>query len=602
MLTMLDKIKLNDLIKTNEKIDLSDIKQCVAKKFDGKEVLLFYIQSIKNKNYSITQKTSFKYFTIMALLLEYLLFFKTRFTEGEKEMMISFLKELENACDYNVDNNVNELLRYLEKFEVVSENKCDMPLLEEKKEDKITEKQAKKNEAIIKKQEQKLLETQEALKVLRNKLTESQKKQNALEKEKDAVQRMLKIESQINASLTQQNECLVVENNEMKGQKQKIDDLDKKLQEKNLKLEESEIQKKILNSQNEALRIAVSQNDAIFQNLEKLTHEKLVVPGENRIRFPKEDANEIYNFLFQEVSLNEIRNYCRTKGKFYSLDDLSLLIRDFQKHYQISSQLNLPVTYKLSSALFESDKIIKINSNPPSFFKALFVSDFHLRILYNERLKSLDKIYNYCVQNNITSMINLGDFFDFDRTTSYLWFEEFVKMFLEKYPRNEALSQYILGGNHDEIKIGKEKTANILDIISKERSDIFYMGSTHAFLNFGNDFIGLHHIPKRLLFTEGKSSNMIQERLNVYYENVNGKLPHPILDILGHFHKDYQDLENGLLSLPSLFQDRFQNGFYEIEFYLNEKNEIEYIIFKPFIINHGIISQKDEIFQRVLKK
>ena len=113
----------------------------------------------------------------------------------------------------------------------------------------------------------------------------------------------------------------------------------------------------------------------------------------------------------------------------------------------------------------------------------------------------------------------------------------------------------------------------------------------------GSSLIGLHHPDKRLQAGNLDISTSIFAKeycRNFSYET--------FLECFGHFHIDHIHSSQNILCVPSLFKDRVCNGFYEIDFYTNEENEVADVIFKPFIIKEETIYQKDEIKRKIARK
>lgn len=196
-------------------------------------------------------------------------------------------------------------------------------------------------------------------------------------------------------------------------------------------------------------------------------------------------------------------------------------------------------------------------------------------------IKEYEKCYQYCVDNNISYMLNLGDFFDVSKRANSVE-EEYYKVlkqveYATKYiPSVDGIHQLILGGNHEEnfLPLG----INVLDLLSKQRPDIINLGYRYANINVGNNqLIMLHHLANRAA-DDVKIPTNIVTFVNEYYKKNAINTNNVCFKLFAHFHLNSIDSVNRLASIPSLTKDRFKNGAHHIKIYFDENGNIDNIL------------------------
>ena len=139
-------------------------------------------------------------------------------------------------------------------------------------------------------------------------------------------------------------------------------------------------------------------------------------------------------------------------------------------------------TYELQEAYFPTDQVFTLENH--GVLKLIFVSDYHLRKIDKMQENQIDNPYNYCHQNNIRTVINLGDFYSFwDKKPTFSEVENILDDTIKNYPKDDERQQGILIGNHDRPFIGGKRTLDLMETLSKERSDLISLGWQHAHLN-----------------------------------------------------------------------------------------------------------------------
>ncbi len=157
-------------------------------------------------------------------------------------------------------------------------------------------------------------------------------------------------------------------------------------------------------------------------------------------------------------------------------------------------------------------------------FNALVVSDLHFGNKL-ERLDLINRIYNYCIKNNINIIFCCGDIIDgtFSRG------EQRIKnvysqllYFIRNYPFDKNILTFAVGGDHDLSSL-KRQGLDMVEGIKNYRHDIVIQNYNNGFVNIKNEKILLNH-PTR--------------------NNLHKQLGDATIVFKGHFHR-YQTIYNG---------------------------------------------------------
>lgn len=201
---------------------------------------------------------------------------------------------------------------------------------------------------------------------------------------------------------------------------------------------------------------------------------------------------------------------------------------------------NGDIKYSIKNPFFTpKENLVKIEiDNDITNFKMLIMSDLHLGHI-NDNLEALYKSFEYCIKEDIHTIINLGDFFngvyesDIKNIKHSNSFEQ-IKYVLNNYPYVENILTYLCLGNHD-AKIWFEDGLDIKEILLDRRHDIIPIGYGRGKIDILNSLIYLTHPIEKIKITstgETVSNNII---------------------LRGHSHKFKIDTGNNLtINVPSL--------------------------------------------------
>ena len=280
---------------------------------------------------------------------------------------------------------------------------------------------------------------------------------------------------------------------------------------------------------------------------------------------------QIINLLKQGYSFEEIQGELHiTNQELYLF--LSSINMDIAKHYNhIKFYDNGKRGY--SNTLINESGVITYKDS--DYYRAVIISDTHLGST-KENIGLINKVYDYCLQNNIHNIFHLGDLVD--GTSGYseskkLDPKDQISHVVLDYPMDSSILNFILFGNHDLDIISEDLTLH--DAIIKNRKDMCPLGYGTRDFYIKNDNIVLKH------------SILIDKTDN----NYNGKII-----IKGHSHqmKFIDDLNNCHIYVPSLsdlqFVDGTIPGFLLIEYGFYNGYINECIITHYGIINNQLIN------------
>ena len=197
--------------------------------------------------------------------------------------------------------------------------------------------------------------------------------------------------------------------------------------------------------------------------------------------------------------------------------------------------------------------------------RALFISDTHLGNS-KQRIDILNKLYDYCIQNNIHSIFNCGDFlnglcYSSDGHALDARYDEQLDIAMKDYPFDSHILNYVLLGNHDKdyLNVG---CINIDEAIEKKRYDIIPLSYEEAYIKIKNDQIYLYH-PLDL-----KSRN-----------NYSNKIVFRGHSHMSKFKHSYQEGSSCIYvpSLSDMFYDPKYSfpSFYDVIFYFDKYGSID---------------------------
>ena len=307
-----------------------------------------------------------------------------------------------------------------------------------------------------------------------------------------------------------------------------------------------------------------------------------------------------------------------------------LFNRDLTKE-EIIKELKGKVTYDNFNSLFKKAKdrvaigvpSISVNPNysiivPPVMENRVFninnsnltvdvllTSDYHINFNNMERdYGYIESIYDYCEENGINIVINLGDFFgfkyeDISRYQKYRQGKDLVNRVIDTFPSRNGIYHAVLGGNHDEDALRYGYDA--IDMLTKDREDMINLGYTHALVTFDNvmsplSSLLLHHIDRRIKdpieFEEYNDSDY--KRYLDSYVRLNGKDAY--VHLLGGAH--LSGVYSNFILVPSLTCNRNVNGAMRLRIYFDLDNKISNIVVIPLVVDDYMKEVTEVVFKK----
>ncbi len=156
--------------------------------------------------------------------------------------------------------------------------------------------------------------------------------------------------------------------------------------------------------------------------------------------------------------------------------------------------------------------------------KVIVISDTHFGSKL-ERIDLLDRVYNYCINNNIHIIFNCGDIIDGtfghnDKRIKDVYSQ--IDYLIKKYPFDKNILTFAVGGDHDHSALTRGYQ-DIIEIIKNYRHDLIFQNYYNATISIKNEKILLHHRePQGKLLADGRT--------------IDGKEIIPIV-LNGHLHK-----------------------------------------------------------------
>ncbi|MDD2435691.1 MAG: metallophosphoesterase family protein [Bacilli bacterium] len=181
------------------------------------------------------------------------------------------------------------------------------------------------------------------------------------------------------------------------------------------------------------------------------------------------------------------------------------------------------------------------------------ISDTHLASKYDQ-LSILNKLYEEFDKRNIKRVLHCGDISDGyykKKRDAHIYelkcigSDEQAEYIIENYPKSDNITTFFITGNHDHTHV-QNGGANIGKAISKERSDMVYLGADYAEIMINNCKIHLQH-------PGGGSAYARSYKLQKFIDAMKGgEKPHILAQ--GHFHKTFYMLYRNIhaFSVPSV--------------------------------------------------
>ena len=244
------------------------------------------------------------------------------------------------------------------------------------------------------------------------------------------------------------------------------------------------------------------------------------------------------NQICEVMNLTNRQLYLR----LMNLENKGLFFR--RKYYSDGNIIYQPITKIKVLRGYKENLSGEIITRPDeNEIKVMVISDTHFGNKL-ERLDLLDRVYNYCIKNNIHLIFNCGDIIDGTFGQSEKRIKDTygqIDYLIKKYPFDKSILTFAVGGDHD-LSALRYNFQDIIEIIKNYRHDIIIENYFNSIVNIKNDRLLLHH-------------REVERKSNSDGRNIDYKEITPII-LNGHIHKYAieQTRNDGVVSafVPSL--------------------------------------------------
>lgn len=310
----------------------------------------------------------------------------------------------------------------------------------------------------------------------------------------------------------------------------------------------------------------------------------------------EKELERLSNFIYTIIARNnnktidEIVNECRKNGFSVDKSAVKLALEKLNRTFKIKDdkQLVVPEKYGIITPDIVKGASLILDANSKGYIDLLVISDLHCKLNDLKTCQNMNAAYNYCVNEGIDMIIDLGDLLDI-REDMYSMFdyENLLKFMVKTFPTDEKIPHVVLGGNHDMNALNSG--ADLLKNICDNKEGLIHLGYEHASLmfdNFKKNGISLLHKDYKV---KSDLTNGIFG--NDYYVN-----------LIGHNHASKFDVMNQNIFVPSLTRDRVMDGAIKIRVYFDKNKDIDYMLC-TLLQNDGQLRTVTEVpYQKVRTK
>lgn len=299
-------------------------------------------------------------------------------------------------------------------------------------------------------------------------------------------------------------------------------------------------------------------------------------------------TNELLKLINEGKNVNEISEITKLSNKviFGRINMLRNAGYNFKKLYYSDGN----IVYSNGSDMIRYDEKYNgtnliVDGKNGKQIDAIAISDIHFGSAY-EIEGIMDKIYNYCINNDIHIILFGGDLVDgtFGKWRRINNIDEQLTYIMQKYPFDKSIINFGVLGNHD-YSIFKANSRDISLILNNYRHDIVPLGYFIGKLNIGND---------TLTFLHGSKRNYLSyKNCNIIPYITSNNMDRKSIVLRGHTHKMFTITEDDFhvcINLPSISgmrdKDEFLPSAIRIRISLNNDT------FSHIIINQLLIKKK----------
>ena len=325
----------------------------------------------------------------------------------------------------------------------------------------------------------------------------------------------------------------------------------------------------------------------------------------------------IYQYLlFDGANIETILRKLKKDGFISNRDEVYSLLTRMKSRINIQSNtFSLTPSYKILSPHISEDGEFKIDIPAGcKHYDIMLVGDFHIKDIDHKVLTGFDLLNNYCTNNGINLILNIGDFFngtpghifEYDGAISNY---QVVEKSISMIPKAPGIYHAVLGGNLDRniVKYGFDP----IKMLCQEREDFIDLGYTHATIALNGFYnplgrFDIHH-PYTFDFPIDLDDDGIDlVDINGYLDDVYNKQGRSrndsYVDIFGHTHRSQVNYPGSYCFIPSYFEGKSRRGACHLRIYFDEESDIKYMVFMPLTISDRLVKNTEIVYQKILKK
>lgn len=393
-----------------------------------------------------------------------------------------------------------------------------------------------------------------------------------------------------NEQLDKLTEELVQFKAELKDRKKAITDLERENLSLKKQLEKAQAHNEKISEEFNDAKNKVSELEGTNKTLVHENRNNSILISElqsykTKILLQASIAERILYKLLEGGEQSYFQLYALFANEDITYDDFNQALSILKLKYdvQVSSQQKGVNYYKICTSPLKRQTFQITSGN--ACYDMLLVSDLHIKEYSRPTLNKLDLINQYCVDNGIRTIIDLGDLLDLEYSGNKIEnTKRIIDETITKYPQVKGISHFILGGNHD--YRGIDSHMDPLSLISKERADLVSLGYNSAVLKVNSSRIGLHHCEKAdkqlddILYRTGLNPEL-QAYLNQFYSSYDIKESQIFINLFGHYHIEKIDFINHIFMLDSARVDLNAARMYHVKFTFNSLNQIDQMLIIP---------------------
>ena len=342
---------------------------------------------------------------------------------------------------------------------------------------------------------------------------------------------------------------------------------------------------------------------------------------EEKVKSEKEKTDKLESIIYQKLlvenaSVSDLLSAVEQVGISSDINEVSKVLREMRKKVNVvNGSFDRRPTYKIvKPKLMANGKFVVDVPFECKHMDVMLVSDFHIKEFDSKVLSGFDMLNDYCCENGISLILNLGDFYQgFSAKT--LDYENACKNYkiveesIDVIPRADGLYHAVLGGNHE------RNIANYgfdpIKMLVEGRDDFIDLGYYHStvcldgVLGTTSKF-DLHH-PSRYNFPidlddEGLTVDDMNDYLDEVYSKYNRSRDDSYIDIFGHTHRNQFNFASGYCYIPPFFEGKSKRGACHLRIYFDENSDIKYMVFMPLIVSNKLVKNNEIVYQKVLSR